>query len=166
MRSHLIGLALVATTACQPGQGAADTTGTADSRSAATASGDSGAALRADSGGVVLAVDKTDYAPGGTVAMTISNHRTDTLGYNPCSDRSFERDSGGRWVVHPEPNRVCTMELRLLNPHESVTANTNAPGDASAGTYRIVLRLRPERVDSTQTSAVMAVSSTFTVTPR
>jgi hypothetical protein len=166
MRHYLKVLPLVVVVACQPARGGANETGRADSPGSAASPGDTTAAQSAASSEVMLSVDKPDYAPGGTVVMTITSHRTDTLGYNPCSNRSFERGSGGRWVVHPEPNRMCTMELRLLNPHETQTANAEVPGDASAGTYRLVLRLRPERADTTQTSTVMAVSAPFTVTPR
>ena len=157
---------LAAVVACQAGRGGADTTGGVDSPSAAASSGDTSAAQSAASGDVMLSVDKTEYAPGATLVMTFTNHGADTLGYNPCSNRSFERDSGGRWVVHPEPSRMCTMELRLLKPHETQSANTEVPGDASAGTYRLVLRLRPEHGDTTQASGVTAVSSSFSVTAR
>jgi hypothetical protein len=163
MRHCLKMIPLVALVACQPAQGGANSTGRADSPGNVASPGDTTAAQSGALSDVMLSVDKADYAPGGAVVMTITNHNTDTLGYNPCSNRSFERDSGGSWVVHPEPNRMCTMELRLLNPHETQTANTAVPGDASAGTYRLVLRLRPERAD-TAASTVTAVSSPFTVT--
>lgn len=157
---YLIVLPLVVAVACQPGQSGADTTGRPDTPGAA---GSSGSAQAGDSGGVTLTVDKTDYAPGGAVVMSITSHRADTVGYNPCSNRTFERDSGGVWVVHPEPNRMCTMELRLLNPHDTHTANTEVPANASGGTYRIVLTLRPETTDTTRAGAVAATSSPFTV---
>jgi hypothetical protein len=112
---------------------------------------------------VTLSVDKSDYAPGGAVVMTITSHSTDTLGYNPCSDRSFQRDTSGSWVAHLEPNRMCTMELRLLKPHETATATTEVPADARAGTYRIVLQLRPQRADTAQRTPVAAASAPFTV---
>ncbi len=129
--------------------------------------GDTRSGAHADTSGVTLSLDKTEYSPGAAVVMTISSQRSDTLGYNPCSNRSVERDTGSGWVVHPEPNRVCTMELRLLNPGETQTAPTDVPADVTAGTYRIVLRLRPERSDAAPGSgSVTATSAPFTVVAR
>ena len=130
--------------------------------SAGLSSGTSGNAQAADSG-VTLALDKNAYDPGTNAIMTISSQRGDTLGYNPCSDRSVERETAGGWVVHPEPNRMCTMELRLLLPGQTQNAQTDIPADVTAGTYRIVLQLRPERSDTIPGVPVRATSAPFRV---
>jgi len=150
----------LAALACQSGaQRNADTPSSDSPKSA----GDTSiGAPRADTGGVTLSLDKTAYAPGAAVVMTINSQRADTLGYNQCSDRSVERETASGWVEHPEPDRMCTMELRLLKPGETATAQTNVPADVTAGTYRIVLRLRPERADAPGTP-VTAVSAPFRV---
>ncbi|MEW5917123.1 MAG: immunoglobulin-like domain-containing protein [Gemmatimonadota bacterium] len=127
------------------------------------AAGDSTVRQQADTAGVTLTLDKTDYTPSGAVVMTIGSQRTDTLGYNPCSDRSVERDNGGVWVPHPEPDRMCTMELRLLMPQQTQTAQTALPADLVEGTYRIVLQLRPQSSDSAP-GVVRAASLPFRVT--
>lgn len=162
MRCALRVVPLLVLIGCQTGQAGSDSTLSTTPASA----GSSGDTTAANADDVMLSVDKTDYSPGATVAMSITSHRADTLGYNPCSNRSFERDSAGRWVVHPEPNRMCTMELRLLMPHETQAANTAVPGDASPGSYRIVLRLQPQRTDAAGATTVTAVSPTFSVSAR
>ena len=149
MRSPLAVLTLAVALACQ---------------SAAQSDRDSASEKQvADTGVVMLTLDKTAYAPGATAIMTIMSQRSDTLGYNPCSNRSVERETPTGWVVHPEPNRMCTMELRLLKPGETQTAQTDVPADVTAGTYRIVLRLRPEPSDSIAGSEVTAASAPFRV---
>ncbi len=133
MFTSLARMVLLAALGCQPyAQRNAETT--KDSNMPGTARDTSSGARSADTSGVTLSLDKTEYSPGGAVVMTISSQRADTLGYNPCSDRSVERETGGGWVVHPEPNRMCTMELRLLKPAETQTAGTDVPADVTAGT--------------------------------
>jgi hypothetical protein len=166
MRCSVTVLTLSVALACRPqAQGAADKSSGADTPGSASAStGDTSAENTvADTGVVMLTLDKTGYAPGASAVMTITSQRADTLGYNPCSSRSVELETPTGWVVHPEPNRMCTMELRLLQPGETQTAQTDVPADVTAGTYRIVLRLRPEPSDSPPGSGVTAVSAPFRV---
>jgi hypothetical protein len=161
MKTSTILLVVSAALGCQA-QGNAGSLG--DSPGAAGAApGDTTSGLTTDTAGVTLTLDKSDYTPNAPVVMTISSQRADTLGYNPCSDRSVERDTGGVWVVHPEPNRMCTMELRLLLPQQTQTAQTALPVDLVSGTYRVVLQLRPQRSDSAP-SPVRAASAPFRVT--
>lgn len=165
MRSPVLMTTLFVALACQPGaQGKEDTTSRDDSLNPSSAgTGDTSRGMQADTG-VTLSLDKTEYVPGATAVMTIHSQRADTLGYNPCSNRSVERQSPSGWVVHPEPNRVCTMELRLLLPGETQTAQTDVPADLAAGTYRVVLRLRRERSDPAgEDVTVTAVSAPFRV---
>jgi hypothetical protein len=155
---------VAAVLACQPAGEGADTTA-ADTPAGTTGSPDTSAASGGAmaSGDVMLTLDKTTYAPGAAVVMTIMSHRADTLGYNPCSNRTVERETPSGWVAHAEPNRMCTMELRLLMPNETQTAQTDIPADATAGTYRIVLRLSPQGPGSTAGTTVTAVSAPFAV---
>lgn len=113
------------------------------------------------SGDVTLTVDLTSYAPGGTVAMRIRNHTSDTLGFNQCSSRVVERQEGTRWVAHPEPGRMCTMQLQLLMPNDTTTATTDLPQDIRGGTYRIVLSL--SRQSAANPGTVRAASPSFRV---
>lgn len=112
-------------------------------------------------GGATLTLDRTAYSAGATVTMRITSQTSDTLGYNPCANRVVERQEGSNWVAHPEPGRMCTMELRLLMPNQTVTNTTDLPGDLRGGTYRMVLSL--SRQSATNPGTVRAVSPTFRV---
>ena len=112
-------------------------------------------------GGATLTLDRTSYSAGATATMRITSQTTDTLGYNPCANRVVERQARSSWVAHPEPNRMCTMELRLLMPNQTVTNATDLPADLRSGTYRMVLSL--SRQSTTNQGTVRAVSPTFTV---
>jgi hypothetical protein len=111
-------------------------------------------------GGATLTLDRASYRPGATVNMRIASQTRDTLGFNQCSSRVVERQEGTRWVPHPEPDRMCTMELRLLMPNETQTATTDLPATVTAGTYRMVLTLSRQ---STTPGEVRAVSAPFRV---
>ena len=168
---HIAQVVLLAAIACQsapqsdapaasPGttsaRGNADTTRTDTTR---TSGG-------AQSNSVTLTLDRDAYAPGATASLTIRNRGRDTLGYNQCSSRSVEQQQGTGWVVHPEPQRMCTMELRLLNPNETQTATTDIPATLPrGGVYRMVLTLGIQRVTPSGQSAgsVRATSQTFRV---
>lgn len=115
---------------------------------------------------VTVTLDRSTYAPGATATMTIRNGGRDTLGYNQCSSRAIEQQQGSAWVVHPEPERMCTMEIRLLNPGETQTATTDIPSTLPrGGTYRLVLTLSRQRATTSGQSAgsVRATSASFRV---
>lgn len=92
-----------------------------------------------------LTLDRSTYSSGARVVMRVTNRTKDTLGYNQCSSRSIERDRDGSWMAYPEEGRICTMELRLLYPNETQTANTSLPANMPAGTYRIMVILGRQR---------------------
>lgn len=118
------------------------------------------------SGAVVLTLDRASYSPGARVAMTITSHSSETLGFNPCN-RLLERQQGGSWTSFSEPGRMCTMELWLLEPHATRSANTDLPTSATAGTYRMVLLLSPQRgaqgTAAGRSDPVRAVSAPFQI---
>lgn len=111
--------------------------------------------------GATLTLDLTTYPPGATVAMRIRNRTQDTLGFNQCSSRVVERQEGSSWVAHPEPGRMCTMQLQLLMPNDTTTATTDLPQDLRGGTYRIVLSL--SRQSTSNPGVVRATSPAFRV---
>lgn len=160
----------VVAVACQTAQ-QSDTPGTATgsttlTRGASTVARSdttrvSGGSQSTPSGGATLTLDRASYAAGATVTMRITSQTRDTLGFNQCSSRAIERQDGGRWVPHPEPDRMCTMELRLLMPNETQSANTDLPDNLRAGTYRMVLTL--SRQSSVNPGTVRAVSANFRV---
>jgi Big-like domain-containing protein len=114
-----------------------------------------------------LRLDRTTFAAGSQVLMRITSRTNDTLGFNQCSSRTIERQQGQAWVAHPEPDRMCTMELRLLMPRESQTATTDLPGNLTVGTYRIVLSFGRQRTPPPNAPAdwgvVRAVSAPFRI---
>jgi hypothetical protein len=93
--------------------------------------------------GVTITLDRTRYAPGSQVELRVTNHTNDTVGFNPCT-RIIERRQGDAWVTVPEPDRVCTMEIWLLDPHASRTGRTDLPASLTPGTYRLALVLTRE----------------------
>ena len=112
-------------------------------------------------GGATLTLDRASYSAGATATMRITSQTSDTLGYNPCANRVVERQEGSNWVAHPEPGRMCTMELRLLMPNQTVTNTTDLPVDLRGGTYRMVLSL--SRQSTSNPGTVRAISPTFRV---
>jgi len=92
---------------------------------------------------VTIDLDRTTYTTGSRVELRITNHTSDTLGFNPCT-RSIERLLRNAWVTFPEPARVCTMQLYLLSPHATRTEATELPASLERGTYRVVLTFTRE----------------------
>jgi hypothetical protein len=147
----------------------ADTSDTSKAAAASATPGARGLTTRTDtaapSDAVTLRLDRTAYGAGAIVTMRVANHTPDTLGYNQCSNRVVEQQKGASWDAHDEPDRVCTMELRLLMPHETQTARTDLPATLPNGTFRIVLSLTAQRsTPSDEPPAVVkAVSPSFRV---
>lgn len=153
--------------ACQsapPGEGpgtAAGTTTTTRGPSTVVSSETTRADTTRTTGGVTVTVDRGSYSAGATVTLRISSQSRDTLGFNQCSSRTVEKQVGGGWTAHPEPDRMCTMELRMLMPGETQTATTDLPRDLTPGTYRIVMTFSSQ--GSGASTSVRAVTQTFRV---
>lgn len=98
-------------------------------------------------GDVQLTLDRASYAAGAQVTLTIRNRTPRELGYNACT-RVVERESGGRWSQVPEPDRMCTMELRLLAGGATVNEGTELPDVLAAGRYRLTLAMHDESSSS------------------
>ena len=109
--------------------------------------------------GVNITLDRAQYRPRDMVTLTIDNVSGRDLGYNACT-RRIEREAAGRWAEVPEPDRVCTMELRLLARGEKVTERTDLPA-LSAGRYRITVAFSDQ--SPTPGAAIRAVTAPFTV---
>lgn len=92
---------------------------------------------------VTVTVERATYAPGSEVTLRIANRSDQRFGYNACT-RTVERESGASWVMVPEPDRVCTMELRILEARSTVTARTELPRSLDQGRYRLLLSLLRE----------------------
>jgi hypothetical protein len=115
---------------------------------------------------VELTLDRSSYAAAAQVRMTIRSRTGDRLGFNPCN-RLIERQDGSNWSTYIEPNRLCTMELWLLEPQATRTATTEVPAAIPNGTYRVVLLLSRQKPRPAGASAnwgtVRAVSAPFAV---
>lgn len=125
--------------------------GAADS-SAASAGGASGgsagapvtdAAAPAGRARITLELDRTRYAPGGTVNVRIVNGDDAGYGFSACQ-RVVERRRGGEWFTVAEDGRVCTMMLQLLGARETVMVATELPSPLEAGEYRLAITFSRE----------------------
>ncbi len=124
-----------------------------------------GASTATPATGVTIDVDRTSYSAGGRVELRITNHTDRTLGYNPCT-RSIERRQGNAWSLIVEADRVCTMQLYLLNAHATRTEATELPATLARGTYRLVLTFTRESAGvtpDTPASTIRATTPTFQV---
>lgn len=71
---------------------------------------------------------------GDSVTVTLATTLEGGVGYNLCSS-ALERQSGYDWQVVPA-DRVCTMELRTLQPGEEATFTFHLPVTLEPGEYR------------------------------
>ncbi|CAN5703241.1 hypothetical protein BH23GEM6_BH23GEM6_19090 [soil metagenome] len=83
---------------------------------------------------VSLDVQPTALSPGEAVTLTLSNRTPWPIGYNLCTS-SLERESAGTWQPVPE-DRICTMELRLLDPDERSELQLQLPADLAPASFR------------------------------
>lgn len=135
----------------------------------AAPSANGGAAAPSDSAvqaPVTVTVDRATYAAGAEVTLRIENRSDERFGYNACT-RTVEREAGAGWISIPEPDRVCTMEIRFLDPRSSVTERTELPRALERGRYRLLLSLlrNPDAPaePGRQPERVLAPSNTFRV---
>ena len=150
MRTHVLVLIALVTVACQPNP-------QPDATSAPA-----GSTTSSRSAGVTVVADKATYPRNAAVNLRLTNNTADTLGFNRCSSRTVERQSGQTWAAIPEPGRMCTMELQLLKPGETQTITVSVPANVEAGTYRISISFN--RQSSAATSAVRGTSQAFQIT--
>lgn len=142
-----------------PGSAAADSASVpagADSSPASSAAAPS----RADS--VTLRTDKSQYRAGEKITLTFENKGARSYAFNPCS-RTLEREENGTWATVPEPDRMCTMEAWILDPHGTRTGPTEVPSPLPAGRYRVAVRMTMDALGSAPAGAVTAVSDPITV---
>jgi hypothetical protein len=126
----------------------------------ATAPSDRDAGLGAGDPERVLATEKESYPAGATASLRLTNPFRHALGYNLCHSL-LERQSSGAWrTAEFENDRVCTMELRILQPGGTATYDLPLSPRLPAGDYRF--RTSVENMSTGTREQV--VSNTFPVT--
>ena len=103
------------------------------------------------SGEVTLSAAPARTAAGGTMTLTLRNGSSERVGYNLCT--SGIETSAGRAV---ETGRICTMELRTLEPGRSANYAYELPDNLADGTYRFLTSV--ERMGSGRRGAVRSNS--------
>ena len=94
-----------------------------------------GVYVLADPGsGASLRAEADAFIPGGAVRLILENVSGEPLGYNLCA-HALERSEGGEWNALTIP-RVCTMELRLLDPGAEADYDATLPESLTPGEYR------------------------------
>jgi hypothetical protein len=92
---------------------------------------------------ITLELDRTRYAPGGTVNVRIVSQDDAGYGFSACQ-RQIERRRSGEWFSIPEEGRMCTMMLQLIGARQTVMVETELPSPLEAGEYRLVLTFSRE----------------------
>ena len=83
------------------------------------------------SGDVQLSASPSRTTAGSTVTLTLTNSASFTVGYNLCTS-AIETADGSNVPL----DRVCTMELRTLQPGRSANYSFELPGNLADGRYR------------------------------
>lgn len=103
------------------------------------------------SGQVTLSAAPAQASGGATMTLTLSNGSSEQIGYNLCTSALETR--AGRAVP---TGRVCTMELRMLEPGRTADHRYQLPVNMAAGSYRFLTQV--ERSQSGRRSAVRSNS--------
>lgn len=94
---------------------------------------------------VALELSRVPTAPGEEVTLELINGSSTAVGYNLCTS-TLVRQVDGTWSPVPS-DRVCTMELRSLQPGENDRFTLALPVDLGPGTYRFTTRIEVEGGD-------------------
>jgi hypothetical protein len=84
--------------------------------------------------GLSLSASPAIVSAGETITLTLSNQSAWPIGYNLCTS-ALEREAGTGWEPVPE-DRICTMELRMLDPGSTSEQQIQLPATMPAGSYR------------------------------
>lgn len=88
------------------------------------------------SGDVTLSAAPARTTEGASMSLTLRNGSREQLGYNLCT--SALETSAGR----PVPSgRICTMELRTLEPGRNATYSYELPKTMVEGSYRFLTQV-------------------------
>lgn len=89
-------------------------------------------------GDIGLRASPERVGPGASVTLTLNNGSRGRLGYNLCT--SLLQTAAGEEV---RSDRVCTMELRILEPGRAATYSYDLPSALEDGSYRFSTSVEP-----------------------
>lgn len=96
--------------------------------------------------GLVLTTERTSYAPGQAVLLTLRNETGGALGHNLCAS-VLERNVAGEWrSVERTAGDPCAMALAILAAGDTATYTHTLPGNLANGVYRF--RTELEKIPS------------------
>ena len=81
-----------------------------------------------------VSLEAAPTAARDSIVLTLTNGSGQQVGYNLCPTAVEQRVDTG-WQTVPN-DRVCTMELRTLEPGANATYTTTLPAGTTAGDYR------------------------------
>lgn len=138
-------------TAVAPANGAAGNAAASPGEPAAPQQPGNGVQAPEPSGQVALSAAPARTTGGSTMTLTLTNGSSGQIGYNLCT--SALQTSAGR----PVPtSRVCTMELRTLEPGRRADYRYELPVNMPDGSYRFVTQV--EWMESGRRSSVQSNS--------
>lgn len=140
--------------AVAPANGAASNAAASPGEPAAPQQPGNGAQAPEPSGQVALLAAPARTTGGSTMTLTLTNGSSGQIGYNLCT--SALQTSAG---VDVPTSRVCTMELRTLEPGRSADYRYELPVNMADGSYRFLTQV--EWMQSGRRSGV--ASNSFTV---
>jgi hypothetical protein len=153
MKFRPLALALLLLCACTPAEDMNDAAANGSSADVPLQNGaqapqpTDGQAATAPSGEIAFSVSPDSVAPGGTLTLTLANRTGERLGYNLCTS-AIETAAG---ATVPS-DRVCTMELRTLEPGDSGNYSFELPQELAPGSYRLTTSV--QRMDAGTQSPV------------
>jgi hypothetical protein len=86
--------------------------------------------------GIQLRVEATPAAPGDSLVLLLDNASDEPIGYNLCTS-NLERQVGVSWQPVAS-DRICTLELRTLDPGQDARFAFMLEENVSPGEYRAV----------------------------
>lgn len=116
-----------------------------------------GTATTDETGEIAFTVSPDSIPQGGTLTLTLANQTSELLGYNLCTSALQTADGAA-----VPTDRVCTMELRTVEPGRDATYDYEMPQDVAPGRYRLTTNIQ-RMTSGIQTSAV---TEPFEVTAR
>lgn len=96
--------------------------------------GCSSAPQQESTSGVRLTIEPSSPEPGDSATLILENGSDAEIGYNLCPS-ALMRQAGAEWAPVPS-DRMCTMELRLLQPAGTDRFTVRLPDDLEPGNYR------------------------------